>query len=65
MTASLLPRRTKAAAASTQRVSKLLKDQIRSNYNTIQLLFNRNDTQNTGKVNSRELLNVMVRVAGP
>jgi hypothetical protein len=65
MTASRLPRRTKAASASTQRVSKLLKDQIRSNYNTIQLLFNRNDTHNTGKVDSRELLNVMARCNVP
>jgi len=65
MTASRPPLRTKAAAASTQRVSKLLKDQIRSNYNTIQLLFNRNDTQNTGKVDSRELLNVMARCNVP
>ena len=65
MTASRVPRRTKAAAASTQRVSKLLKDQIRSNYNTIQLLFNHNDTQNTGKVNRRELLNVTVRCNVP
>jgi len=61
MTASRLPRRTKAAAASTERVSKLLKDQICANYNTILINFNRNDVQNTGKVDSRELLKVMAR----
>jgi len=61
MTASRLPRRTKAAAASTHRVVKLVQNQICANYNTVQLIFNRNDVQNSGKVDKRELLDVMQR----
>ena len=60
-TTNRLPLRQKAAAASTNRVVKLVKDQIRANYNTIQVHFNRNDSDNTGRINQRDLLNVMER----
>ena len=58
---SRLPRRHKAAAASTNRVVKLVKDQICANYNTIQVHFNRNDTDNTGRIDEKDLVNVMER----
>lgn len=59
MTASRLPRRTKAAAASTNRMVALVKDQIAANYNTIQLHFNRNDVDNSGKTDLQALLTIM------
>lgn len=59
MTASRLPRRTKAAAASTNRTVGLVKDQIAANYNTVQLYFNRNDVDNSGKTDLHALLSIM------
>ena len=59
MSASRLPRRSKAAAASTNRAVGLVKDQMVANYNTVQLYFNRNDTDNTGKTDLAALLSIM------
>jgi hypothetical protein len=61
MSASRLPRRSKAAAASTNRAVGLVKDQIVANYNTVQLYFNRNDTDNTGKTDLAALLAIMAQ----
>jgi len=61
MTASRLPRRSKAAAASTNRVVRLVKDQIVSSYKTILHHFNIQDTAHTGKVGQKTLLEVLER----